>query len=52
MIALEVDDEILVERLLGRGKTSGRADDADDAEDPRAARLERPDHEAQLRGQR
>ncbi|MCM4157493.1 adenylate kinase [Gramella sp. AN32] len=29
MIALEVDDEILVERLLERGKTSGRADDAD-----------------------
>ena len=31
MIALEVDDEILVERLLERGKTSGRADDADEA---------------------
>lgn len=30
MIALEVDDEVLVERLLGRGKTSGRADDADE----------------------
>lgn len=30
MIALEVDDEILVERLLGRGKSSGRADDADE----------------------
>lgn len=30
MIALEVDDEILVERLLERGKTSGRADDADE----------------------
>ena len=29
MIALEVEDEILVERLLGRGKTSGRPDDAD-----------------------
>ena len=29
MIALEVDDEILVERLLKRGKTSGRPDDAD-----------------------
>jgi len=29
MIALEVADEILVERLLERGKTSGRADDAD-----------------------
>ncbi|MFV0540056.1 MAG: adenylate kinase [Aestuariibaculum sp.] len=31
MIALEVDDEILVERLLNRGKTSGRADDADES---------------------
>ena len=31
MIALEVDDEILVERLLERGKTSGRLDDADEA---------------------
>nr|WP_206080378.1 MULTISPECIES: adenylate kinase [Mangrovimonas] len=31
MIALEVDDEILVERLLKRGETSGRADDADEA---------------------
>ena len=31
MIALEVDDEILVERLLERGKTSGRADDANEA---------------------
>lgn len=31
MIALEVDDEVLVERLLERGKTSGRADDADEA---------------------
>ena len=31
MIALEVDDEILVERLVGRGKTSGRADDADES---------------------
>ena len=31
MIALEVDDEILVERLLGRGKTSGRVDDADES---------------------
>lgn len=30
MIALEVDDEILVERLLNRGKTSGRSDDADE----------------------
>ncbi|WP_345272883.1 adenylate kinase [Flaviramulus aquimarinus] len=31
MIALEVDDEILVQRLLERGKTSGRADDADES---------------------
>lgn len=31
MIALEVDDEVLVERLLERGKTSGRPDDADEA---------------------
>lgn len=31
MVALEVDDEILVERLLKRGQTSGRADDADEA---------------------
>lgn len=31
MVALEVDDEILVGRLLERGKTSGRADDADEA---------------------
>ena len=31
MIALEVDDDILVQRLLERGKTSGRADDADEA---------------------
>ena len=30
MIALEVDDEVLVKRLLDRGKTSGRADDADE----------------------
>lgn len=30
MVALEVDDEILVERLLDRGKTSGRKDDADE----------------------
>jgi len=30
MVALEVDDEILVQRLLERGKTSGRADDADE----------------------
>ena len=31
MIALEVDDEVLVERLIDRGKTSGRADDADES---------------------
>lgn len=31
MIALEVDDEILVQRLLERGKTSGRPDDANEA---------------------
>ena len=31
MIALEVEDEVLVERLVGRGKTSGRSDDADEA---------------------
>ena len=31
MVALEVDDEILVGRLLERGKTSGRSDDADEA---------------------
>lgn len=30
-IALEADDEILVSRLLERGKTSGRADDQDEA---------------------
>src|SRR5690606_15042131 len=30
MIALEVDDEILVGRLLERGKSSGRADDANE----------------------
>ena len=30
MIALEVEDEVLVERLLERGKTSGRKDDADE----------------------
>lgn len=30
MIALEVDDEVLVERLMERGKTSGRPDDADE----------------------
>ena len=31
MIALEVDDEVLVGRLLKRGETSGRPDDANDA---------------------
>ncbi|MGM0636188.1 MAG: adenylate kinase [Bacteroidota bacterium] len=31
MIALEVDDEVLVKRLLERGKVSGRADDADES---------------------
>lgn len=30
MIALEVDDKVLVKRLLERGKTSGRPDDADE----------------------
>ncbi|NND87759.1 MAG: adenylate kinase [Flavobacteriaceae bacterium] len=30
MVALEVDDEILVQRLLERGKSSGRADDANE----------------------
>jgi adenylate kinase len=30
MIALEVPDEVLVERLLERGKTSGRKDDANE----------------------
>ncbi|AGC77148.1 adenylate kinase [Nonlabens dokdonensis] len=30
MVALEVDDEVLVERLLERGKDSGRADDANE----------------------
>ena len=30
MVALEVDDEVLVKRLLERGKTSGRADDANE----------------------
>jgi len=30
MVALEVDDKVLVKRLLERGKTSGRADDADE----------------------
>lgn len=31
MVALEVDDKVLVDRLLERGKTSGRADDANQA---------------------
>tara|TARA_B100000795_G_scaffold91023_1_gene66320 strand:- start:18094 stop:18666 length:573 start_codon:yes stop_codon:yes gene_type:complete len=31
MVALEVDDEVLVARLLKRGKTSGRVDDADES---------------------
>jgi len=31
MVALEVDDEILVNRLLERGKVSGRPDDANEA---------------------
>lgn len=31
MIALEVDDMILVDRLLERGKSSGRPDDADES---------------------
>jgi adenylate kinase len=31
MIALEVPENLLVERLLNRGKTSGRADDQDEA---------------------
>ncbi|MGO3238136.1 MAG: adenylate kinase [Psychroflexus halocasei] len=30
MIALDVNDEVLVQRLLERGKTSGRADDANE----------------------
>ena len=30
MVALEVDDQVLVSRLLERGKTSGRADDANE----------------------
>lgn len=30
MLALEVDDEVLVKRLLERGKTSGRKDDANE----------------------
>ena len=31
MIALEVDDEVLVQRLLKRGETSGRPDDANES---------------------
>ncbi|GAA3565083.1 adenylate kinase [Snuella lapsa] len=31
MVALEVEDEVLVQRLLKRGETSGRADDADES---------------------
>lgn len=31
MIALEVEDEVLVKRLIERGKTSGRADDANES---------------------
>lgn len=31
MVALEVEDEVLVKRLLERGKTSGRSDDADES---------------------
>ncbi len=31
LVAMEVDDEELVTRLLGRAKTSGRADDADES---------------------
>lgn len=31
MVALEVDDEVLVQRLLERGKSSNRADDADES---------------------
>lgn len=31
MVALEVDDEILIKRLIGRGKISGRADDTDES---------------------
>ena len=30
-IALEADDEVLMERLLDRGKVSGRSDDQDEA---------------------
>lgn len=31
MLALEVEDEVLIKRLLLRGKDSGRADDADES---------------------
>ncbi len=31
MVALEVDDEVLVQRLLDRGKSSGRPDDANES---------------------
>ena len=31
MIALEVDDSILISRLIKRGQTSGRADDSNEA---------------------
>ena len=31
MIALEVEDDVLVSRLLERGKTSGRADDGEES---------------------
>ncbi|MDT0648951.1 adenylate kinase [Autumnicola edwardsiae] len=31
MVALEVEDEVLLQRLLERGKTSGRPDDADES---------------------
>lgn len=31
MVALEVEDEVLVDRLLKRGRTSGRPDDANEA---------------------
>ncbi|RXP56141.1 adenylate kinase [Lutibacter sp. HS1-25] len=31
MVALEVPEDLLVERLLGRGKVSGRADDQDES---------------------
>ena len=30
MLALEVDDDELIKRLLNRGKLSGRSDDADE----------------------